>query len=155
MAFFEDIGKKVSQTGQEAIKKTKLLAETAKINTQIAAEKRTVAGLFTQIGERYYELYGVSPDEKLTELVSAVNEAKIRIRDLEDRLKALRGPESCESCGAPLSTGALFCAACGAKVPQTQEEPEGDGQSSRVCAGCIRQLPEGAQFCPFCGQKTG
>lgn len=155
MAFFEDIGKKVSQTGQGAIKKTKVLAETARLNAQIAVEKRTVAGLFAQIGERYYELYGVSPDEKLTELVSAVNEAKIKIRDLEDQIKALRGPEVCESCGAALSTGALFCAVCGARVPQAQETPEEDVLSARVCPGCIRQLPEGAQFCPFCGQKTG
>jgi hypothetical protein len=57
MAFFEDLGKKVTQTGQEAIKKTKIMAQTTKINSQISAEKRVIADNINKIGERYYELF--------------------------------------------------------------------------------------------------
>ena len=39
-SFFEELGKKVTQTSQEAMKKTKDLAEIAKINAQMTDEEK-------------------------------------------------------------------------------------------------------------------
>lgn len=38
--FFEQFGKKVTQTSQDAMKKTKEFAEIAKLNTQISDEEK-------------------------------------------------------------------------------------------------------------------
>ena len=48
----------------------------------------------------------------------------------------------CRSCGAELTAGARFCAACGAPV-------------SALCLGCGAELPASARFCPACGTATG
>ena len=45
-SFFEGLGKKVSQTGQDAMKKTKELAEMTKINSQISEEEKKLNKLY-------------------------------------------------------------------------------------------------------------
>ena len=44
----------------------------------------------------------------------------------------------CPVCGAKLTPGARFCAACGTPAPS-------------ACSGCGLELPAGARFCPACG----
>ena len=44
----------------------------------------------------------------------------------------------CPACGAQLTPGARFCAACGTPAPSG-------------CSGCGLELPSGARFCPACG----
>ena len=44
----------------------------------------------------------------------------------------------CPACGAQLTQGARFCAACGTPAPSG-------------CSGCGLELPSGARFCPACG----
>lgn len=40
MALFDQLGKKLAQTGQSAVKKTKDMAEVAKINSMISDEEK-------------------------------------------------------------------------------------------------------------------
>jgi ribosomal protein L40E len=47
----------------------------------------------------------------------------------------------CRSCGAALSPGARFCAACGTPVDAS-------------CAACGAVLPPGARFCATCGHAV-
>ena len=42
MGFFDDFGKKISSAGQEAIAKTKELADVAKINSNISDDKNSL-----------------------------------------------------------------------------------------------------------------
>lgn len=154
MAFFEDIGKKVSQTSQGAIRKTKIMAETSKINSQISAEKRTISDNFMKLGERYFELFGENPDENLAVFVTAVREAQQRIADFEEQIKKLKGVECCPNCGAEVMEGALFCTGCGTKL-EAPLPPAAPAPEIRACAGCGAQLSEGALFCPNCGTKAG
>lgn len=42
MGFFDDFGKKISSAGQEAIAKTKELADVAKINSSISDEENKI-----------------------------------------------------------------------------------------------------------------
>lgn len=153
MAFFEDIGKKVSQTSQDAIKKTKALAETTKINGLISAEKRVIAENYGKIGEKYYELFSDSPEESLAVFIAAIKEANQQIEEYEDQIKKLKGIDSCPNCGAPAKEGALFCTSCGTKLetPPAEEKVE---LTIRVCGNCGSQVAEGALFCSECGTKT-
>lgn len=156
MAFFEDIGKKVSQTSQDAIKKTKILAETTKLNSQISGEKRVISDNYSKIGEKYFELFGDDPDENMACFVTAIKDALAKIEEYEAQIKALKGVASCKSCGAELKEGALFCTACGAKVEETQPEDQPMEQPAplHLCSTCGNPLPDGAMFCSGCGTKA-
>jgi uncharacterized membrane protein YvbJ len=152
MAFFEDIGKKVSQTGQDAIKKTKIMAETSKINSQISAEKRSISENYSQLGEKYFELFGENPDENLAVFITAIKEAQLKIEDFEEQINKLRGIECCPSCGAEIKDGALFCTGCGAKLEPSP--PPAAVPSVKVCTNCGSQLADGVLFCSTCGTKA-
>jgi hypothetical protein len=155
MAFFEDLGKKVSQTGQDAIKKTKILAETTKINSQISGEKRVIAENFSKLGEKYCELYSDSPDENLAPFIAAVREAYQKIADYEEQIIRLKGAECCPKCGAEIKDGAQFCVSCGARFePATPAADTPTAQPlPRVCRGCGAPLADGVRFCGSCGAK--
>ncbi len=152
MAFFEDIGKKVSQTSQDAIKKTKAMAETAKLNTQISAENKIVTNNYMIIGERYVELFGDSPDENLAEYVAAIKEARRKIEEYEEQISNLKGVERCPNCGVETKEGAIFCAACGTKLPELPAE-EIEAADGKICKKCGQPLNEEAIFCPGCGTR--
>lgn len=155
MAFFEDIGKKVSQTSQDAIKKTKIMAETSKLNGQISAEKRVISENYSKIGEKYFELFSANPDENLAGFVTVIKEALLKIEELEDQIKKLKGIECCPNCGAEIKDGAAFCTACGAKIEsQPPEEPAAAQAVAKACVNCGTPLAEGVMFCSNCGTKA-
>lgn len=155
MAFFEDLGKKVSQTSQDAIKKTKVMAETSKIQSQISSEKRKISDNYNKIGEKYFELFRDSADENLAGFLAAIEESLHKIEEYEEQVKKLKGMERCEKCGAELKEGALFCTSCGTKASQPQTEGTVAAQApARVCTSCGMQLAEGALFCSGCGTKA-
>ncbi len=155
MAFFDDIGKKVSQTSQSAIKKTKILAETSKINSQISAENRVIGENYSKLGERYFELFSDSPDESLAVFVTDIKEAQKRIEEYEEQIKKLKGIESCPNCDAEVKEGALFCTNCGFKLEMPQPAEDAEPQVIvKVCSGCGAQLADGALFCSSCGNKA-
>lgn len=55
-AFFEGIGRKFSQTGQDAVKKTKDLAEISRINSQMTEEEKKLNKLYMKLGQLYYQM---------------------------------------------------------------------------------------------------
>ena len=155
MAFFEDIGKKVSQTSQDAIKKTKIMTETSKINSQISAEKRVISENHSKLGEKYFELYSGNPDENLAVFVTAIQEAQQKIENFEDQIKKLKGIECCPNCGMEVNTGALFCTGCGTKLEApSPAEPDAPPADVKVCSNCGAALSNGVLFCSNCGKKA-
>ena len=53
MAFFDDLGRKLTSVSQSAVQKTKDVADIAKINAEISELERTVNNLYYQIGKLY------------------------------------------------------------------------------------------------------
>ena len=154
MAFFERFGKKVSKTGQGALKKTKSMAEKAKINAQIASENKAIRDNYSMLGRRYYELFGGAPDDDLAEFVAAIRDAMMNIDRYRAQIQKIKGVERCPACGADLSDGAVFCTACGTKLiePPPAEAAERDRKS---CPNCGSEIADNASYCGSCGAKAG
>ena len=153
MAFLEEFGKKVSQTSQDAIKKTKSVAESAKINSQISAENKIVWDNITKLGERYYELFRDEPDEKLSEIVDAIKNAQLKISEYELQLLKLKGIERCPSCGAQVNDSAAFCVSCGTKLPEPVPV-ESAPPAEKFCKNCGKELDDDVAFCSGCGARV-
>ncbi len=151
MAIFENISKKVSRTSQGAIKRTKAMAETAKINAQISAENKVIWDNYTALGQRYYELFGGAPDEDLAEYIEAIRVATMKIDQYGSQISKLKGIERCPGCGAEMKDGAIYCTVCGTKLPEpaAEEMPE-----NKICKNCGQPLGDDAVFCSGCGTRA-
>ena len=70
--FFSNFGKKISNVGQETVKKTKEIAEISKISSKIKDEEKKLDGLYTELGKKYFSLYSRNQvDRKSTRLNSS------------------------------------------------------------------------------------
>jgi len=156
MAFFNELGKKISQTTQNAVKGTKDLAEISKLNSQISDEQRQINNVYFQIGQKYYETQAlVTTDESFAPLCESITASLTRIATYQEEIKQIRGIKKCEGCGAELQLSTAFCSICGYKAQQ--EEAEGlqknEEPAANQCPGCGKILADGAAFCTDCGHK--
>ncbi len=121
MAFFEDLGKKLTSAGQAVAQKTKEVAEIAKLNLAIADNEKQINKTYQEIGKLYVEKYADNVGEDFAELVSTIKQAEEEIASLEKQINELKGVCKCEQCGAELNEEVSFCSECGAQI--VKEEP--------------------------------
>lgn len=118
MAFFDDLGKMITQTGQDAVNKTKEVAEVAKLNSNISSAKNRIDDLYRQIGQTFAERNADTTEEPYAGLLAQIVEQKRMIADMQQEIGALKGFRSCPGCGAKVADGVAFCGRCGAQMPR-------------------------------------
>ncbi len=155
MAFLDEIGKKLSQTGQDVMKKTRNFADSTKYSGQIAEEEKNIGNLFFQIGQQYYSQHRENPEASLSDLVGQVNAAYARIEQYQEQIALLNGGRRCPRCGAMVPENGMFCTACGSRL-QPQEQPPAESLAEQsapeqVCGSCGARLEAGMAFCTNCG----
>lgn len=161
MEFFKGIGNKISQTSQEAIKKTKEIADTTKLNSEISAEEKKINVYYQNIGKLYFEKYADNSDNEFEDILANIRNSFEKIEAAKEEIRKLKGKRNCPNCGAELDVEILFCSMCGFKLPplenkeeQTQLSEQKSSQPAKFCANCGEKLEEDAAFCPFCGTKA-
>lgn len=117
MSFFDDLGKKLSQAGQTAAQKTKEIAETAKLNSQISDEEKKINEYYLQIGKLYVSLHDENHEADFDELIGNLHESENKVKECRQQIKDIKGVVVCEKCGAEVSSGSAFCSTCGAPMP--------------------------------------
>lgn len=125
MAFFDDLKKGLSATGQTVAQKTKEFGETVQVKTQLSAEKAELTKAYAAIGKKVFAAGEDTHAENLEREFSAVWECLGRIAVLEEQLKELDGCICCETCGARIEKNSVFCSKCGARV-EKEAAPEPD-----------------------------
>lgn len=125
MAFFEELGKTLSDTGKEVATKAKALTETIQLKTQIGAEKTKLEEAYAVIGKLYYE-DNSEPKEAYTKAYEAVRASRARIAALEIELTQSEGSRICAECGAKVPKSSLYCGKCGAPVKEAATDPESE-----------------------------
>ena len=154
MPLFDEIKKKVSDSTHSAVKATKELAETARLNSQIADEQRKIGSLYAQIGKLYFDKYGTDSEAPFGELCAGIAEANEQIAKLQLSIQLVKGIKRCASCGADVPLAAVFCGKCGSAVAAPSIPADDPVVSEvRLCSKCGEKLEEGAMFCASCGQK--
>lgn len=154
MAFFDDISKKITQTGQDAVKKAKDMAESAQISSQIRDEEKAVNEYYRQIGEQYFKIFKSEPQPEFTDLCDAITDCITRISSLKMELQKARNVKVCAQCGAENDINTKFCGSCGAKlieaVPDDTTSPQSD---NKTCPQCGSISAVSAVFCTSCGKQ--
>lgn len=151
MAFFDEIGKKLSQTGQAAVQKTKQMADVAKLNSDISDEEKNVTNIYYQIGQLYVSLHNDNPEPDFEVLIEQLNESQIQIKNLKQQIQDIKGVKRCTTCGAEIPNNATFCSSCGTAVIQQKTV---DAANLIKCNNCGKMIEKGMKFCTFCGNEV-
>lgn len=152
MGIFDNIGSKVSATGQAAAEKARNLAEISRLNGVVSEHEKRISRLYFEIGQSYYERHKGDPNAEELERIAAINDANEKLFVCREQIKALKGVEKCPSCGADVAQGVLFCNNCGAKMPPASVRSTVKVQSGR-CPTCGAAVAPGNMFCNSCGTK--
>ena len=147
MAFFDDLGKKLSQAGQTAIQKTKDMTDVARINGAIAEEEKKVNNTYFQIGKLYVAKYTAEHDADFAGMIAAIQDAEAKIRDYKQQVQDIKGVVRCEKCGAEVPRNTAFCSACGAQMTNM-------AQALIRCEGCGAMISKDLRFCTTCGNPV-
>jgi len=150
MSFFEGIGKKLAQSGQEAAQKAKNTAEVIKLNSMISDEEKRINHLHVQIGKLYYELYGENPGEEFAQFITDINDCKAKIVVHTEQIRVVKGIAECGECGGQVPAGVPFCSSCGAAM----KSAEADAVDTNGCSNCGAALDPDVAFCTGCGTKV-
>lgn len=166
MAFFDDLGRKISQSGQEAVKQGKSMATVAKQKSSISALQVKIKDMYAQIGEMYYKENKEHPDELYIDAITTIQKYEKEIEDAKLIIQNEKGIKVCPKCGKEISVAVPYCTVCGTRVEvshaqetasesetsSVQEESKAD---SPMCPKCGARVPSGSQFCTTCGTKLG
>lgn len=149
MAFFDELGKKISQTGQSAVKKTKDLAEVAKINSMVSDEEKSINSNYYQIGKLYVSMHAHDCEEEYKGMIVSIRQSEKKIAEYKEQVQLIKGVVKCEKCGGEVSINSAFCNSCGAPMPKRVTEQHDD--SMVKCIKCGKYVKKGMRFCTFCG----
>ena len=139
MAFFKDMKEKLTESVQDATKKTTELLEISKLNSAISTEKDAISAAKMQIGEKMFAMFkdgqaipeGFAPDlQNISSRLETIAGLETKISDIKAAAEAAKaekaaagaagekpaGGRFCSGCGAPLGEGVMFCGSCGKKA---------------------------------------
>lgn len=148
MAFFDNIGKKITEVSQTAVQKTKDVADIAKFNSEISALEKNINNLYYQIGKLYVAKHSADCEEDFSGLIRSIKENEGKISNLKECIQDIKGMVHCEKCGAAVPTGTSFCSSCGA--PMAKAAPS--NENTERCPSCNATIPQGVRFCTSCGK---
>ena len=86
MAFWSDLGKKISDTTQSVVEKTKTSTDTMRLNGLISDEERNVQRIYAEIGRKYMELHGADGDPDFAGLMQEYQTSKAKMEEYRSRL---------------------------------------------------------------------
>ena len=174
--FFGNLGQRISATSQEAVQKTKDMANIMSLNNENSGLDKKNETIQKQIGAEIYEQIfraksiddvkqmgedNVIPSglwNKVCEYVVQIKQNELAKAENERRILELKGELPCPKCGKMIPKGAMFCSGCGEKSPYVEQnqnvfEPEANKSEERLCPTCGKPILADAAFCKYCGTK--
>ena len=146
MAFFDDLGKKISQAGQAVSQKSKDFSDVSKLNTAIANEEKKLQANYYHLGRIYITKHGNDYEPVFAETIKAIKESEQNIINYRMQIQDIKGIIRCEKCGAEIPNNVLFCSTCGTPVPPKETVP-----NTVRCLSCGKINSKDVSFCTNCG----
>lgn len=120
---FENIGKKLTETGKVIGDKTKQVSEVTQLNYKMTVAEKEKEALFTVLGKRVYDQAKADSQSPFFEDCEKITVKQEEIDDLKKKLDAIKGIVICGSCGAECDSKNDYCGKCGAKLDKPVSDP--------------------------------
>ena len=112
MSFFNDLGKKTTET-------TAKIATEAKLKIEIAENKERINNLYIELGRKVYENHvreeNLNIHEFISDDCSKIDEISKQIENARKEILVLNNKKMCKKCYAEIETEYIFCPQCGEK----------------------------------------
>ena len=180
MAFFESLGGKIKNAGQNIAQSTKKFADVTKLKSGISDYEKKINELYFVMGKAYYERHKDDTNAEDQKSIDAINTLFKQISDLKEEIREKEGIATCPNCGKDVPGDAVFCNNCGCKIVKETKETKETAKCPdcgaalpadavfcnncgckitkepevRLCANCGQPLPESSMFCAHCGTKV-
>ncbi|MBQ3223825.1 MAG: hypothetical protein IJB41_09470 [Clostridia bacterium] len=122
MALWDEFGKKAGETARNFGARAKEVAETTKLNGQIAIKKTEAERLYGEIGKAFFAIRAGRSQEsdELDQLCAQVEKLDEEIAQLQKQIDVIRQVRRCKNCGEVSPNTSRYCGACGAKFEEEQ-----------------------------------
>lgn len=112
--FFEDLGKRLSETAEAVTAKAGDAIEIQKLKAQIRELARGNAEDLMELGQSIYDRFenGEELDEASKGLCEAIASRKESIEEYENKIEGLKGACECTRCGKMVAKDMAFCPYC-------------------------------------------
>ena len=137
MDFFDELGKKTTETYHEVKKQVSDFSEELKLKSKLNNLKERKNTLYTEIGEIVYSDIKDNKDVDRTVVTEKCDELTAVLEDIsktEMEILSYRKKRVCEGCGKKIDTEHKFCPNCGKEQPEIKRE-EPVVEESEVPAG--------------------
>ena len=141
MAFFDDLGKKI--TG---------MTDVAKINSAISDENNKIQRNITELGKLYYATYAEECAPEFLPLVKAIQESEKKIAEYKRQKQDIKGIVRCTKCSAEIPANSVFCSVCGAPAPV--QAPAGTAAYTAAAPAAAAPVSAGYVTCAVCGKTV-
>lgn len=157
MAFFEQLGKRISDAGQGVAHQAKSFADVTRISNEISGKEKQIAQLYQTVGQLYYEQHGNDPAPEYQQEVDTIKALFAEIAQRKEEIKQIKGIEKCPNCGADVPSQSAFCNVCGTRMAPAAEPAEtpAAGEDTKICPACGAAIGKDNLFCTHCGAKLG
>ena len=151
MAFFDNLGKKISIAAGTAADKAKDLGEIAKLKAEILGIQSDINSAMLDLGRKAYEQTKNEPEGPFAEDCAKITVFYDQIESLRARIALVKADDSTET---DCVIKAEEAPAAEQPVEVTAEEPaETSAPASTTCPTCGEEVDAGAAFCSKCGAK--
>lgn len=116
MAFFDELGKVISDKSKEAANRVKDITGVLQLKSKLSAEKDKINKAYITLGKAYYDRHEGEPEEEFSDEFRTIQAGLEKIASLEDEIAELEGTRVCAECGAKVEKNAAFCSRCGAPM---------------------------------------
>lgn len=118
--FFEDLGKKITETAGAVTKKTEEMMGIQKIKSQIRLEEKNKESALQELGKQVYDRYqkGETVDADFLGLCEAIAQYEESVQARLEELAELKGVTLCKNCNGELQPEMVYCPKCGTKVEE-------------------------------------
>ena len=128
--FFEDLGKRLSETAETVTSKAGEALEIQKLRSQIRSMARGNAVDLMELGKLIYDRYkaGETVEEAAQGLCDAIKDREAGMEEYEKKIARIKGASECANCGKMVAKEMTFCPYCGEKIDRSVYEADAEDE---------------------------